>query len=284
MVEVWRYWEFEHPSSSVVRVIATPTGLELFAVDVLQIVAPILNDDFVRSIEVQKRLVMMENNQVSLVSTLSALSIHSLISRTSVVEHNVVRQFMQWVRTNVMPVFKNDISLIAVEQPKYLFQEIDYSQKDSLIKYLYFQNSESWSSNSIDLYLKFIFKKLPLPVSCPQTIDLNGIDFRSKYFQVLKTVLRSASSYEYVYEDLVIRAADLLIAQSLDLLVYYHLNKLNELDLNQVLEQGLILQALGTMVSKSIENFKDLKPMYLNLLNYFSAEMLASTGLNSETD
>lgn len=284
MVEVWRYWEFEHPSSSVVRVIATPTGLELFAVDVLQIVAPILNDDFVRSIEVQKRLVMMENNQVSLVSTLSALSIHSLISRTSVVEHNVVRQFMQWVRTNVMPVFKNDVSLIAVEQPKYLFQEIDYSQKDSLIKYLYFQNSESWSSNNIDLYLKFIFKKLPLPASCPQTIDLNGIDFRSKYFQVLKTVLRSVSSYEYVYEDLVIGAADLLIAQSLDLLVYYHLNKLNESDLNQVLEQGLILQALGTMVNKSIENFKDLKPMYLNLLNYFSAEMLASTGLNSETD
>ncbi|MBE8970966.1 hypothetical protein IQ277_33635 [Nostocales cyanobacterium LEGE 12452] len=157
MVEVWRYWEFEHPSSSVVRVIATPTGLELFAVDVLQIVAPILNDDFVRSIEVHQRLVMMENNQVSLVSTLSALSIHSLISRTSVVEHNVVRQFMQWVRTNVMPVFKNDVTMIAVEQPKYLFQQIDYSQKDSLIKYLYFQNSDSWSSNSIDLYLKFIF-------------------------------------------------------------------------------------------------------------------------------
>ncbi|MBN3959139.1 hypothetical protein [Nostoc sp. NMS8] len=275
MVEVWRYWEFEHPSSSVVRVIATPTGLELFAVDVLQIVAPILNDDFVRSIEVQKRLVMMENNQVSLVSTLSALSIHSLISLPTVVEHNVVRQFMQWVRTNVMPVFKNDVTMIAVEQPKYLFQEIDYSQKDSLIKYLYFQNSDSWSSNSIDLYLKLIFKKLPLPASCPQTIDLNGIDFRSRYFQVLKTVLRSVSSYEYIYEDLVIRSANLLIAQSLDLLVYYHLNKLNESDLNQVIEQGLILQALGTMVNKSIENFKDLKPMYLNLLDYFSAEMLA---------
>lgn len=275
MVEVWRYWEFEHPSSSVVRVIVTPSGLELFAVDVLQIVAPILNDDFVRSIEVQKRLVMMENNQVSLVSTLSALSIHSLISRTSVVEHNVVKQFMQWVRTNVMPVFKNDVTMIAIEQPKYLFQQIDYSQKDSLIKYLYFQKSDSWSSNSIDLYLKFIFKKLPLPASCPQTIDLNGIDFRSRYFQVLKTVLRSVSSYEYVYEDLVIRSANLLIAQSLDLLVYYHLNKLNESNLNQVLEQGLILQALGTMVNKSIENFKDLKPMYLNLLDYFSAEMLA---------
>ncbi|MDF5737782.1 hypothetical protein [Nostoc sp. S13] len=275
MVEVWRYWEFEHPSSSVVRVIATPTGLELFAVDVLQIVAPILNDDFVRSIEVQKRLVMMENNQVSLVSTLSALSIHSLISRTSVVEHNVVRQFMQWVRTNVMPVFKKDVRVIAVEQPKYLFQEIDYSQKDSLIKYLYFQNSESWSSNSIDLYFKFLFKKLPLPANCPPTIDLNGINFRTKYFQVLKTVLRSVSSYEYVYEDLVISSANLLIAQSLDLLVYYHLNKFNESDLNQVLEQGLILQALGTMVNKSIENFKDLKPMYLNLLDYFSAEMLA---------
>lgn len=274
MVEVWRYWEFEHPSSSVVRVIVTPSGLELFAVDVLQIVAPILNDDFVRSIEVQKRLVMMENSQVSLVSTLSALSIHSLISLT-IVEHNVVKQFMQWVRTNVMPVFKNDVTMIAIEQPKYLFQQIDYSQKDSLIKYLYFQNSDSWSSNSIDLYLKFILKKLPLPASCPQTIDLNGIDFRSRYFQVLKIVLRSVSSYEYVYEDLVIRSANLLIAQSLDLLVYYHLNKLNESNLNQVLEQGLILQALGTMVNKSIENFKDLKPMYLNLLDYFSAEMLA---------
>ncbi|BDI20532.1 hypothetical protein ANSO36C_63340 (plasmid) [Nostoc cf. commune SO-36] len=275
MVEVWRYWEFEHPSSFVVRVIATPTGLELFAVDVLQIVAPILNDDFVRSIEVQKRLVMMENNQVSLVSTLSALSIHSLISLPTVVEHNVVRQFMQWVRTNVMPVFKNDVTMIAVEQPKYLFQEIDYSQKDSLIKYLYFQNSDSWSLNSIDLYLKFIFKKLPLPASCPQTIDLNGIDLRRRYFQVLKTVLRSVSSYEYVYEDLVVRSANLLIAQSLDLLVYYHLKKINESDLNQVIEQGLILQALGTMVNKSIDNFKDLKPMYLNLLDYFSAEMLA---------
>ncbi|MCC5610857.1 hypothetical protein LC612_29950 [Nostoc sp. CHAB 5834] len=273
MVEVWRYWEFEHPSSSVVRVIVTPSGLELFAVDVLQIVAPI-NDDLVRSIEVQKRLVMMENNQVSLVSTLSALSIHSLISLT-IVEHNVVKQFMQWVRTNVMPVFKNDVTMIAIEQPKYLFQQIDYSQKDSLIKYLYFQNSDSWSSNSIDLYLKFIFKKLPLPASCPQTIDLNSIDSRTRYFQVLKTVLRSVSSYEYVYEDLVIRSANLLIAQSLDLLVYYHLNKLKESDLNQVLEQGLILQALGTMVNKSIDNFKDLKPMYLNLLDYFSAEMLA---------
>ncbi|MEH2160368.1 MAG: hypothetical protein V7K38_04825 [Nostoc sp.] len=274
MVEVWRYWEFEHPSSYVVRVIATPTGLELFAVDVLQIVAPI-NDELVRSIEVQKRLVMMENNQVSLVSTLSALSIYSLISLPTVVEYNIIRQFMQWVRTNVMPVFKNDVTMIAVEQPKYLFQQIDYSQKDSLIKYLYFQNSDSWSSNSIDLYLKFIFKKLPLPASYPQTIDLNGIDFRTRYFQVLKTVLRSVSSYEYVYEDLVIRSANLLIAQSLDLLVYYHLNKLNESDLNQVLEQGLILQALGTMVNKSIDNFKDLKPMYFNLLDYFSAEMLA---------
>lgn len=273
MVEVWRYWEFEHPSTYVVRVIATPSGLELFAVDVLQIVAPI-NDDLVRSIEVQKRLVMMENNQVSLVSTLSALSIHSLISLT-IVEHNVVKQFMQWVRTNVMPVFKNDVTMIAIEQPKYLFQQIDYDQKDSLIKYLYFQNSDSWSSNSIDLYLKFFFKKLPLPASCPQTIDLNSIDSRTRYFQVLKTVLRSVKSYEYVYEDLVIRSANLLIAQSLDLLVYYHLNKLNESDLNQVLEQGLILQALGTMVNKSIDNFKDLKPMYLNLLDYFSAEMLA---------
>ncbi|MBW4458382.1 MAG: hypothetical protein KME55_40545 [Nostoc indistinguendum CM1-VF10] len=217
---------------------------------------------------------MMENNQVSLVSTLSALSIHSLISLT-IVEHNIVKQFMQWVRTNVMPVFKNDVTMIAIEQPKYLFQQIDYSQKDSLIKYLYFQNSDSWSSNSIDLYLKFIFKKLPLPASCPQTIDLNSIDSRTRYFQVLKTVLRSVSSYEYVYEDLVIRSANLLIAQSLDLLVYYHLNKLNESNLNQVLEQGLILQALGTMVNKSIDNFKDLKPMYLNLLDYFSAEMLA---------
>ncbi|MBW4675151.1 MAG: hypothetical protein KME52_14360 [Desmonostoc geniculatum HA4340-LM1] len=273
MVEVWRYWEFEHPSTYVVRVIATPSGLELFAVDVLQIVAPI-NDDLVRSIEVQKRLVMMENNQVSLVSTLSALSIHSLISLT-IVEHNVVKQFMQWVRTNVMPVFKNDVTMIAIEQPKYLFQQIDYSQKDSLIKYLYFQNSDSWSSNSIDLYLKFIFKKLPLPASCPQTIDLNSIDSRTRYFQVLKTVLRSVSSYEYIYEYLVIRSANLLIAQSLDLLVYYHLNKLNESNFNQVLEQGLILQALGTMVNKSIDNFKDLKPMYLNLLDYFSAEMLA---------
>ena len=273
MVEVWRYWEFEHPSTYVVRVIATPSGLELFAVDVLQIVAPI-NDDLVRSIEVQKRLVMMENNQVSLVSTLSALSIHSLISLT-IVEHNIVKQFMQWVRTNVMPVFRNDVTMIAIEQPKYLFQQIDYSQKDSLIKYLYFQNSDSWSSNSIDLYLKFILKKLPLPASCPQTIDLNSIDSRTRYFQVLKTVLRSVSSYEYVYEDLVIRSANLLIAQSLDLLVYYHLNKLNESNLNQVLEQGLILQALGTMVNKSIDNFKDLKPMYLNLLDYFSAEMLA---------
>jgi hypothetical protein len=216
----------------------------------------------------------MENNQVSLVSTLSALSIHSLISLT-IVEHNIVKQFMQWVRTNVMPVFKNDVTMIAIEQPKYLFQQIDYSQKDSLIKYLYFQNSDSWSSNSIDLYLKFIFKKLPLPASCPQTIDLNSIDSRTRYFQVLKTVLRSVSSYEYVYEDLVIRSANLLIAQSLDLLVYYHLNKLNESNLNQVLEQGLILQALGTMVNKSIDNFKDLKPMYLNLLDYFSAEMLA---------
>jgi len=275
MVEVWRYWEFEHPSSYVVRVIATPTGLELFAVDVLQIVAPILNDDLVRSIEVQKRLVMMENNQVSLVSTLSALSIHSLISLTTVVEHNVIRQFMQWVRTNVMPVFKNDVSPIAVEQPKYLFQQIDYSQKDSLIKYLYFQNSESWSSNSIDLYLKFVFKKIPTSASCPQTIDLNAIDSRARYFQVLKTALRSVSSYEDIYEDLVIKSANLLIAQSLDLLVYYHLIKFNEGDLNQVLEQGLILQALGTMVNKSIDNFKDLKPMYLNLLDYFSAEMLA---------
>ncbi|MCC5612013.1 hypothetical protein LC612_36100 [Nostoc sp. CHAB 5834] len=277
MVEVWRYWEFEHPSTYVVRVIATPTGLELFAVDVLQIVAPALNDDLVRlmDIEVHKRLVMMENNQVSLVSTLSALSIHSLISLTTVVEHNVVKQFMQWVRTNVMPVFKNDVSLIAIERPKYLFQQIDYEQKDSLIKYLYFQNNESWSSNSIDLYLKFVFKRLTLAASCPQTIDLNSIDSRTRYFQVLKTVLRSVSSYEYVYEHLVIRSANLLIAQSLDLLVYYHLIKLNHGDLNQVLEQGLILQALGTTVNKSIDNFEDLKPMYLNLLNYFSAEMLA---------
>lgn len=275
MVEVWRYWEFEHPSTYVVRVIATPSGLELFAVDVLQIVAPI-NDELVRSIEVQKRLVMMENNQVSLVSTLSALSIHSLISLPTVVEQNVVRQFMQWVRTNVMPVFKNDVTMIAVEQPKYLFQQIDYSQKDSLIKYLYFQNSESWSSNSIDLYLKFVFKKIPTSASCPQTIDLNAIDSRTRYFQVLKTALRSVSSYEDIYEDLVIKSANLLIAQSLDLLVYYHLIKLNEGDLSHVIEQGLILQAIQAIANKlSIDHFEDLKPMYLNLLDYFSAEMLA---------
>ena len=74
MVEVWQFWEFEHFSNNIVRVIDAPNGLELFAVDVFKIIAPALNDGKVILIDAKtnQRQVMI-NQKIVVVNTLNAL-------------------------------------------------------------------------------------------------------------------------------------------------------------------------------------------------------------------
>ncbi|MCC5612005.1 hypothetical protein LC612_36060 [Nostoc sp. CHAB 5834] len=150
MVEVWQFWEFEHESHNIVRVIDTPSGLELFAVDVFQIIAPVLNDEKVTLINAQanQRFVIIEQSIVT-VNTLNALAIHSL---TGIVKADVIRRFMQWVRSNIAPIFRKDIN------PEYLFNQINFYRQQLVGYYLYLKSQSVWEveRENIELYFQLI--------------------------------------------------------------------------------------------------------------------------------
>jgi hypothetical protein len=106
MTKVWTYWEFDHPLGSTVRVISTPSGLEIFAEDVFKIIAPELNNEKVVPLHIQSQehyVVIQE--QVVIVKTLNSSAIYSL---KGIVEEQLVKLFTQWVRTNILPIFQRD--------------------------------------------------------------------------------------------------------------------------------------------------------------------------------
>ena len=108
MANVWQFWEFEHPSGKTVRVIATPDGLEIFAEDVFQILAPELDAEEVihLNIKIQKRCVILNCHCPEVtIQNLNSLAIHNLIGMA---EAGLVKQFMQWVRSNILPIFHKD--------------------------------------------------------------------------------------------------------------------------------------------------------------------------------
>ncbi|MBD2450516.1 hypothetical protein H6G76_25855 [Nostoc sp. FACHB-152] len=108
MTKVWQFWEFEHPSNNTVRVIATPEGLEIFAKDVFQILIPELKQEKIIPLKIKskKRSVVLNcNSGIVTIETLNSLAIYNL---TSIVEPVLVRQFMQWVRSKVMPIFQQE--------------------------------------------------------------------------------------------------------------------------------------------------------------------------------
>lgn len=158
MVEVWHFWEFEHFSNHIVRVIDAPSGLELFAVDVFQIVAPVLNDEKVTLINAKtnQRFVLI-NQEIVTVSTMNALAIHSLIG---IVKADVIKQFMQWVRSNITPIFKKD----TIEpRTEYLFSQTNFSKQELLGYYLYLKYQEFCQlerEETIELYLAIGFSDL----------------------------------------------------------------------------------------------------------------------------
>jgi len=106
MTKVWTYWEFEHPLGSTVRIISTPSGLEIFAEDVFKIIAPELNNEKIVPLHIQsqERHVVIQE-QVRIVKTLNSSAIYSL---KGIVEEQLVKLFTQWVRSNILPIFQRD--------------------------------------------------------------------------------------------------------------------------------------------------------------------------------
>lgn len=106
MTKVWTYWEFDHPLGSAVRVVSTPSGLEVFAEDVFRIVAPELNHEKVVPLHIQseERSVVVENDVVT-VKTLNSSAIYSL---KTLVREESVNIFTQWVRNCILPIFLKD--------------------------------------------------------------------------------------------------------------------------------------------------------------------------------
>ncbi|MBD2505006.1 hypothetical protein [Anabaena azotica] len=106
MKKIWTYWEFDHPLGSTVRVISTPSGLEIFAEDVFKIMSPELNNEKIvpLHIQTQERHVVIQGEERS-VKTLNASGIYDL---GGIVEKQLIRIFTQWVRSNILPIFQRD--------------------------------------------------------------------------------------------------------------------------------------------------------------------------------
>ncbi|WGV24197.1 hypothetical protein [Halotia branconii] len=272
MVEVWQFWEFEHYSNNIVRVIDAPNGLELFAVDVFEIVAPAFNDGKVTLIDAKssQRFVII-NYQVVGVSTMNALAIHSLID---IVGNDIVRQFMQWVRSNIIPVFKKEIVLAIKPNTEYLSQQINFQQKKSLANHLYLKGQKIWQVEleTIELYLQLLYKRITLSTKCPYPTNHQAFLLRSYYLELVKPVLYKAQSYEQLYNHLIVLSSDLLIAQELDFYICSSLKKVNNYEWVKIVKQGLILQALKS-TANSLANFgkaRDLEILYFQILECFS--------------
>ncbi|BAY73307.1 hypothetical protein NIES23_61350 (plasmid) [Trichormus variabilis NIES-23] len=107
MGKLWQFWEFEHPSGKIVRVISTPSGLEIFAEDVLSIIAPELNTEkvVILNSNPRQRCVLIKNEVVT-VNTLSSVAIYELIGTVDQVS---VNRFTQWVRIKILPIFQKNL-------------------------------------------------------------------------------------------------------------------------------------------------------------------------------
>lgn len=274
MVSVWQFWEFEHFSKNIVRVIDAPSGLELFAVDVFQIIAPALNDGKVILIDAKtnQRQVMM-NQKIVVVNTLNALGIHSL---TGIVKADVVRQFMQWVRSQIVPIFRKQTNFNIDTNIKHITSGIIFPKRDSLINYLYSKGQNIWEVEieAIELYLKLIYKKIPLAGNCPGTNNYQELSFRQQYLELVKLVLSEITNYEELYSSLVALAPNLLIAQELDLYIYKSLKLNSNYDLMKIIEQGLILQTFKSITDNLAEFSKQryLEIFYFQILECFSGD------------
>ena len=274
MVPVWQFWEFEHFSNNIVRVIDAPSGLELFAVDVFQIIAPALNDGKVILIDAKtnQRQVMM-NQKIVVVNTLNAVGIHSLIG---IVKADVVRQFMQWVRSRIVPIFRKQTNLNIETNIKHITSGIIFPKRNYLINYLYSKGQKIWEVEIevIELYLKLIYKKIPLAASCPGTSSYQELSFRKQYLELVKVVLSEIVSYEELYCSLVALAPNLLIAQELDFHIYKSLKLNSNHDLMKIIEQGLILQTFKSIMDNlaGFSKQKYLEIFYFQILECFSED------------
>ncbi|MHC5761820.1 hypothetical protein [Nostoc sp.] len=274
MVEVWQFWEFEHFSNNIVRVIDAPSGLELFAVDVFQIIAPALNDGKVILIDAKtnQRQVMI-NQKIVVVNTLNALGIHSL---TGIVKADVVRQFMQWVRSQIVPIFRKQTNLNIENNIKHITSGIIFPKRDSLINYLYSKGQKIWEVEIevIELYLKLIYNKIPLAANCPGTSNYQELSFRQQYLELVKLVLSEIINYEELYSTLVALAPNLLIAQELDFYIYKSLKLNSNYELMKIIEQGLILQTFKSITDNLAEFSKQryLEIFYFQILECFSGD------------
>ncbi|MBD2365359.1 hypothetical protein H6G36_30135 [Anabaena minutissima FACHB-250] len=273
MVKIWQFWEFEHSSNKIVRVIDVPSGLELFASDVFQVIAPELNEKVILlGIKYRQRHVL-SNQKYILVNTLNALAIHGLIG---VVEADVIRKFMQWVRSNIMPVFKRNEENLFPQ--KYLFQQIDYQQEYSLRNYLHWQGEFKWAEEITNYYSNFIYKKNPLPAVFIQDNSNQVLLWRNQYLGLMKNIFhQTINSYEKLYQMMVVSPANLLLAQEVDLYIFSSLREKEDCNLLNVMNQGLVIQALESIFTalEDSEYIQDIKNFYLELLEYFSEEIIS---------
>lgn len=270
MVPVWQFWEFEHFSNNIVRVIDAPSGLELFAIDVFQIIAPALNDEKVilidRKAKASQRQVMI-NQEIVVVNTMNALAIHSLIG---IVKADVIRQFMQWVRSQIVPIFRNQTNLDIETNIKHITNGIIFPKKSSLINYLYSKGQKIWEVEIeiVELYLKLLYKKIPLVDGCPPINNYQELSLRHQYLELVKSVLGEIHNYEQLYNNLVVLAPNLLIAQELDFSVYKYLKAGNNYDWMKIIGQGVILQAFKS----GFGQMKHLEIFYFQILECFSGD------------
>lgn len=274
MVKIWQFWEFEHSSNSIIRVIDVPSGLELFASDVFQVIAPELNEKVILlGIKYRQRHVLV-NQRYILVNTLNALAIHGLIG---VVEADIIRKFMHWVRSNIIPVFRN--THLLESHTKYLSRPINYHEKILFKKYLSLRIQCEWVEDVINFYLDFIYHKNPSPAVCIQDINKECLCLREQYLGLVGNIFyQQIDSYQNLYERLVLESPDLLIAQEFDLYVFNYLKQKQDDNLLDSLKQGLVIQALNSIPTnlKTYEYLKDLEKLYLQILEYFSEDMMSS--------
>lgn len=273
MSEIWHPLEFEHPSGIVVHIIDVPSGVELFAVEVFQIIFPDVEAQEIEKYEIEiTRRSTWINNKIVMNNTMCASAIFSLARYTDIKRIN---QFAQWVRNNILAGLKS--SIIYQNRLGYPFKTIDYSSKESLLSYLVNKSNVNGLLNErvVDLYLRFIHKKIPLSVDCPLVKNVQTNMYREQYLQIVENLLKQQQRYEHLYHDLVLSTPDLLMAQELDVVVFVALKKLKQTDsILETMKQGLVLQALDSVVN-NISRFSDLRhiePFYLRLLEHFQVK------------
>jgi len=102
---------------------------------------------------------------------------------------------------------------------------------------------------------------------------------KEKYLGLLGNIFyQQIYSYENLYERLVLASPDLLIAQEFNLYVFNYLKQKQDDNLLDSIKQGLVIQALKSIPTnlKTYEYLKYLEKLYLQILKYFSEEMMIS--------